>query len=80
MLGLYDAETGNPIADAMVKEMATGSFVKTSATGTISLVFLAEGKSPLHITRDGYRDLDLEVEINPTLRAPLTLVMERQKP
>jgi hypothetical protein len=80
MLGLYDAETGNPIADAIVKETATGSFVKTSGTGTISLVFLAEGKSPLHITRDGYRDLDLEVEINPTLRAPLTLVMERQKP
>ncbi len=78
LLGVFDDTTGAPIAGARVLDVNTGTFVTTDTTGTISLVFLPDGGSLVRIIRQGYADLDIVVEIGPTLQTPLTLLMQRR--
>jgi len=82
LLGVFDALTGDPLVGAEVVDLTTGSFVKSSPTGTVSLVFLAEGTTPVRIRMSGYEDLDIPVEISPSPDAnrPLTLLMQRKAP
>jgi hypothetical protein len=77
LLGVFDQDTGDPIAGAHVTDAKTGDYVTTTATGTVSLVFLPEGSSLLKITRPGYADLDLSVDIGPTTTTALTLLMKK---
>ena len=78
LLGVYDAETGDPIEGAWVIDMTTGTKARSTSTGTVSLAFLPEGGSPVRIVKEGYEDLTLAVEISPEHLAPMTLVMVRQ--
>ena len=79
LLGVFDQETGDPIAGADVIDEQTGERAKTTPTGTVSLVFLPEGGSPVRISKDGYEDLSIAVEISAEARAPLTLTMARKR-
>src|SRR6185312_6988277 len=65
VLGVFDAETGEPIPGAVVTDMQTGTHAETTNTGTVTLMFLPEGGSPVRISRPGYQDLTLAVEIGP---------------
>jgi hypothetical protein len=78
LLGVYDRDTGDPIEGAWVIDMTTGTKARTTSTGTVSLAFLPEGGTPLRITKDGYDDLSIAVEISSEHKDPLTLVMVRQ--
>jgi len=78
LLGVYDGETGEPIEGADVIDMTTGTKARSTVTGTVSLVFLPEGTSAVRITKVGYDDLSLAVEIGPDALDPLTLVMVRR--
>jgi hypothetical protein len=75
LLGVYDERTGEPVIDAHVVDVATGTFARTSSTGTVSLGFLPEGSWSLEIRRAGYADLKLNVAISPRDTMPLTLVL-----
>jgi hypothetical protein len=77
LLGVFDQDTGDPIAGAHVTEAKSGDYVTTTATGTVSLIFLPEGSSLLKITREGYQELDLSVDIGPTATTALTLLMKK---
>jgi hypothetical protein len=77
LLGVFDQDTGDPIAGAHVTEAKSGDYVTTSATGTVSLIFLPEGSSLLKITREGYQELDLSVDIGPSASTALTLLMKK---
>jgi hypothetical protein len=78
LLGVYDDSTGDPIEGAYVIDMTSGTKARTTATGTVSLGFLSEGTSPVRITKAGYEDLTLAVEISAEAKLPLTLVMVRR--
>jgi hypothetical protein len=78
LLGVFDRDTGEPIDSAYVIDMTTGTKARTTATGTVSLVFLPEGTSPVRITKPGYDDLSLAVEISAEAINPLTLLMVRR--
>ncbi len=78
LLGIYDQDTGEPVDSARVADAKTGTYVSTTATGTVSLVFLPEGGSLLHITKQGYEELDIPVDIGPTATTPLTLLMKKK--
>src|SRR5581483_3158855 len=80
LLGVFDAETGEPIAGADVVDMTTGTRARTTVTGTVSLVFLPEGGTPVRIVKPGYEDLTLAVEISAEHRDPLTLIMTKAAP
>jgi len=77
LLGVFDQDTGDPIEGAHVTEVKSGDYVTTTATGTVSLIFLPEGSSLLKITRAGYQALDLSVDIGPNATTALTLLMKK---
>ncbi len=78
VLGVYDQDTGDVIPEARVVDVNTGTYANTSPTGTVSLIFLPEGSSLLRITKAGYEDLNLPVDIGPTVATPLTLLMKKK--
>jgi hypothetical protein len=78
LLGVYDQESGDAVEGARVVDVKTGTYVNTTATGTVSLVFLPEGGSQLRISKPGYEDLSVRVDIGPTATTPLTLLMKKK--
>jgi hypothetical protein len=78
VLGVFDQDTGDVIEGARVVDVNTGTYANTSSTGTISLIFLPEGGSLLRVTKAGYDDLNLTVDIGPTATTPLTLLMKKK--
>jgi hypothetical protein len=78
VLGVFDAESGEPIEGAFVTDISSGTKARTTKTGTVSLAFLPEGATPLRISKDGYEDLTLGVEITPDVLTPITLAMTRR--
>ncbi len=78
VLGLFDQDTGDVIEGARVVDVKTGTYANTSPTGTVSLIFLPEGGSLLRITKAGYEDLNLSVDIGPAAATPLTLLMKKK--
>ena len=75
LLGAYDAENGDPIADLAVTDAATGVSARTTSTGTVSLFFLLEGTSLVRLQHPWYRDTTIAVTISPRDTLPLTLLL-----
>ena len=80
LLGVFDRDTGEPIEGAEVTDMASGTHAATSETGTLSLIFLPEGGSPVRITKPGYDELTIAVDISASSNVPITLLMSKHKP
>lgn len=80
LLGVFDRDSGEPIEGAEVTDMTSGTHARTSETGTVSLVFLPEGGSPVRIAKTGYDDLELAVEISASSTVPITLLMSKHTP
>src|SRR6185503_6678690 len=53
------ATSDEPMAGAVVTDMQTGTHAETTNTGTVTLVFLPEGGSPVRVSKPGYKDLTL---------------------
>ena len=79
LLGVFDLEDGSPLAGVAVVDSASGTRATTTATGTVSLAFLPEGRSTLLLRRDGYADTTLDVTIAPGDTIPITFVMPRKR-
>jgi hypothetical protein len=79
ILGVFDEASGEPIADVEVADSASGTFARTTTTGTVSLVFLPVGTSTVLVHKLGYADLKLEVSISPRDSIPITLTMAKPK-
>jgi hypothetical protein len=80
ILGVYDAQSGDPIEGAEVIDALNHVSALTTTTGTVSLVFLPEGGSMVQIKKVGYQPLTMIVEIGPADTIPLTLVLNRLAP
>jgi len=78
LLGVFDQDTGDVIEGARVTDVNTGDYMVTSPTGTVSLVFLPEGRSQLRITKAGYEDVNLPVDIGPAATTGITLLMKKK--
>jgi hypothetical protein len=79
ILGVFDETTGDPIPDVEVADSASGTFARTTITGTVSLVFLPVGTSTVLVHKLGYTDVKLEVSISPRDSIPITLTMAKPK-
>jgi hypothetical protein len=77
LLGVYDSESGEPIEGAEVKDMLSGTSALTTATGTVSLMFLPDGGSLVRIRKIGYAAQTLVVAIDPSTMLPATVVLQR---
>jgi len=78
LLGVYDPTTGDPIDGAIVTDLTTGTSAKTTSTGTVSLAFLPEGTTPIRISKEGFEDLSIGVEVSASATTPLTLIMTKK--
>jgi carboxypeptidase family protein len=79
LVGVFDESNGEPVVGAEVADSASGTFARTTTTGTVSLSFLPEGASTLRIHKPGFVDLFLAVSISPRDTLPLTLLLTHVK-
>jgi hypothetical protein len=79
LIGVYDADSGAPIAGVDVIDVGSGARMATSTTGTAHLAFLPDGGGTVRLVRAGYRTLELPVRISPADTLPLTLLMSRDR-
>ena len=77
LLGVFDEESGNPIAGVEVMDLATGTSALTTSTGTVLLAFLAPGENSVRIRKLGYGVQEMMVTLSPRDTTPLTIVMKR---
>jgi hypothetical protein len=77
VLGLFDDQSGLPVEGADVIDVRSGNSVRTTSTGTASLLFLPDGGGLVRIRKIGYKLQTLMVSIAPEDTAPLTLILER---
>src|SRR5439155_25841933 len=75
IVGVFDVNTGAPIEGAEVMGVASGTKAMTTATGTVSLVFLPDGGSQVRIRKIGYAALTRFIAISPSDTTPLTLIL-----
>jgi hypothetical protein len=78
ILGVYDEASGSPLEGADVIEVATGTKVVSTATGTVSLAFLPEGSSLIRIEKVGYETTTMPVTISPADTLPITLTIAKK--
>ena len=79
IVGIFDEETGSPLAGVQVMDVKSATFATTTASGTVSLVFLPEGSNELGVHLPGYEDLRLTVVISPVDTVPVTLTLRAAK-
>ena len=77
LLGVFDADTGDPLDGVNVIDSLTATSMTTTTSGAVSLFFLPEGLNAVRLHRDGYRDTTISVTISPADTVPLTIVLRR---
>jgi hypothetical protein len=75
LLGVYDADTGEPIEGAEVADALTHASALTSKTGTVALLFLPDSGSLVRIQKIGYQPATMVVAISPADTVPITVVL-----
>ena len=77
ILGVYDARTGDPVEGADIIDVLSGNSMKTTSTGTVTLLFLPDGGGLVRIRKLGYGVQTQMVSISPADTLPLTLMIEK---
>ena len=75
LLGVFDEDTGQPLAGVEVSDMLTGTSALTTVTGTVSLAFLSAGGSLVRVRKVGYAVQTLAVSQTDT--AGITVILKR---
>jgi len=79
ILGVFDGDTGAPIPDVHVVDVATGTFARTTTTGTVSLGFMPAGNWRLNFEKPGYDSLSMPIVISARDTTPVTVVLARRR-
>lgn len=76
LLGVYDAASGEPLADVVVTNSFNGLSARTTATGTLSLFFVDTSGGLLRIQRVGYKPMTMVALNSDRDTVPLTVLLE----
>ncbi|MEP6493244.1 MAG: carboxypeptidase regulatory-like domain-containing protein [bacterium] len=76
LLGVYNAQSGEPVEGAQVTDVLNRTTAQTTKTGSVTLAFLPDGASLVRIQKIGFRPVTLAVEISPSDTVPLTVLFE----
>jgi hypothetical protein len=77
IVGVWDAQTFQPLAGVEVNDLLTGTWALTSGTGNASLVFLPEGVSLVRIRKLGFESQTIPVSVSPEDSSPITILLSR---
>jgi len=75
ILGVFDANTGEPIEGAQVSDVLSKMSSLTTKTGTVSLVFLPDSGSIIRVQKIGYQPATMVVKISPEDTLPITMLL-----
>lgn len=75
LLGVFDANTGEPIEGAQVTDILSKASSLTTKTGTVSLVFLPDSGSVVRVQKIGYQPATMVVKISPSDTVPITMLL-----
>ena len=75
ILGVFDANTGEPIEGAQVTDVLSKMSSLTTKTGTVSLIFLPDSGSIVRVQKVGYQPATMVVKISPEDTVPLTMLL-----
>lgn len=75
LLGVFNAQTGDPIEGAEVIDVFSKTKALTTATGTVSLSFLPEGGSMVRVTKIGFTPETNVVPITPADTTPVMIML-----
>jgi Carboxypeptidase regulatory-like domain len=75
LVGVFSADTGEPIEGAEVVDLFAHNTVRTTKTGTVTLSFLPEGGSMIRVQKLGYQPVTMVVAVSPSDTVPLTIVL-----
>lgn len=76
LLGVFNAQTGDPIEGAEVTDALSKTKALTTATGTVTLSFLPEGGSMVRVTKIGFAPEATIVTISPSDTTPFMVMMK----
>jgi hypothetical protein len=76
LVGVYDANSGQPLADVSITNVATGLSAKTTSTGTLSLFFVDTAGGMLRVRKVGYKPLTMLATNGSQDTTPLTVLLE----
>jgi hypothetical protein len=75
IVGVFDEGTGKPIEGAQVRDLATGTWASTTATGTVDLFFSDTTLVLIRIAQIGYQPITLPVDNSRRGALPLTVTL-----
>jgi hypothetical protein len=75
LLGVFNAQTGDPIEGAEVIDLLSKTKALTTATGTVTLSFLPEGGSMIRVTKIGFSPETNVVPITPVDTTPFMIML-----
>ncbi len=75
ILGVYNAQSGEPIEGAEVIDALSKTKALTTKTGTVSLVFLPDGGSMVRVQKIGFQPMTTVIAISPADTVPMTIVL-----
>lgn len=79
VLGVFDAETGAPVAGVTVRDSLSGLGAVTSATGTLRLSFLPRSAGLLTIRKPGYASDTMTVRLSLADTTPITVLLRPRR-
>jgi hypothetical protein len=77
LIGIYDSQSGDPVAGVRISDVLSGVSMVTSRTGTAALIFVPEGVRILRLQKLGYEVQTFPLSIIESDTSSLTMTMRR---
>jgi hypothetical protein len=79
VVGVFDADSGEPLAGTAVRDSVSGRMAVTTATGTVNLGFVPRSTAVIQFEHAGYDRLSMPVSLTLADTLPITIILHRSR-